>query len=123
MTRVCHYLLLIGNGTLDVRHASRSILIFASISKIIKKRYSTIRDLIKLEHLEETGAEQIGCLACDADPDEDMLARQVAPTYPQALAGIRHAARRRRNYNEIERAQDDSEGEMEELETTRQEAR
>ena len=42
------YLLLLRFGTCDVGQASRPLLNFASISKIIKKPLSTIRDLVKL---------------------------------------------------------------------------
>ena len=42
------YLLLLRFGTCDIEQASRPILNFASISKIMKKPLSTIRDLIKL---------------------------------------------------------------------------
>ena len=42
------YLLLLRLGTRDVGQASRPLLNFASISKIMKKPLSTIRDLIKL---------------------------------------------------------------------------
>ena len=41
------YLLLLRYDTCDVGRASRPILNLASISKIIKKPLSTIRDLIK----------------------------------------------------------------------------
>ena len=41
------YLLLLRYGTCEVGQASRPILNFASISKMIKKPLSTIRDLIK----------------------------------------------------------------------------
>ena len=42
------YLLLLRFGTCDVGQASRPILNYASIAKIMKKPLSTIRDLIKL---------------------------------------------------------------------------
>ena len=42
------YLLLLRFGTCDIGQASRPLLNFASISKIMKKPFSTIRDLIKL---------------------------------------------------------------------------
>ena len=42
------YLLLLRFGTCDIGQAARPLLNFASISKIMKKPLSTIRDLIKL---------------------------------------------------------------------------
>ena len=42
------YLLLLRFGTCEVGPASRPMLNFASISKIMRKPISTIRDLIKL---------------------------------------------------------------------------
>ena len=42
------YLLLLRFGTCDFGEASRPILNFASISKIMRKPISTIRDLIKV---------------------------------------------------------------------------
>ena len=42
------YLLLLRFGTCDLGEASRPILNFASISKIMRKPISTVRDLIKL---------------------------------------------------------------------------
>ena len=42
------YLLLLRFGTCDIGLASRPILNFASISKIMRKPISTVRDLIKL---------------------------------------------------------------------------
>ena len=42
------YLLLLRYGTSEVGPASRPMLNFASISKIMRKPISTIRDLIKL---------------------------------------------------------------------------
>ena len=42
------YLLLLRYGTCDIEQASRPILNFASISKIMRKPISTIRDLIKV---------------------------------------------------------------------------
>ena len=42
------YLLLLKFGTCEVGPASRPMLNFASISKIMRKPISTIRDLIKL---------------------------------------------------------------------------
>ena len=42
------YLLLLRFGTCDIGQASRPILNFASISKIMRKPISTIRDLIKV---------------------------------------------------------------------------
>ena len=41
------YLLLLRFGTIDVGQASRPMLSYASISKIVKKPLSTFRDLIK----------------------------------------------------------------------------
>ena len=41
------YLLLLRFGTSDPGHAPRSVLNFASISKVVRKPVSTIRDLIK----------------------------------------------------------------------------
>jgi hypothetical protein len=41
------YLLLLRFGTCDIGQAARPLLNFASISKIMKKPLSTIRDLIK----------------------------------------------------------------------------
>ena len=41
------YLLLLRFGTVEVGQASRSMLNYASISKIVKKPLSTIMDLIK----------------------------------------------------------------------------
>ena len=46
-SQLVDYLLLLRFGTCDVGQASRHILNLASISKIIKKPLSTIRDLIK----------------------------------------------------------------------------
>ena len=42
------YLLLLRFGTCDIVQASKPILNFASISKIMRKPISTMRDLIKL---------------------------------------------------------------------------
>ena len=42
------YLLLLRYGAFDINQASRPILNFVSISKIIRKPLSTIRDIIKL---------------------------------------------------------------------------
>ena len=42
------YLLLLRYGTYDINQASRPIINFVSISKIIRKPLSTIRDIIKL---------------------------------------------------------------------------
>ena len=41
------YLLILRFGTSDPGHAPRSVLNFASISKVVKKPVSTIKDLIK----------------------------------------------------------------------------
>ena len=41
------YLLLLRFGTSDPGHAPRPVLNFASISKVVRKPVSTIRDLIK----------------------------------------------------------------------------
>ena len=41
------YLLLLRFGTSDPGHAARPVLNFASISKVVRKPVSTIRDLIK----------------------------------------------------------------------------
>ena len=46
-SQLVDYLLLLRFGTCEVGQASRPILNLASISKIIKKSLSTIRDLIK----------------------------------------------------------------------------
>ena len=46
--QLIEYLLLLRFGTNDINQASRPILNIVSISKIIRKPLSTIRDLIKL---------------------------------------------------------------------------
>ena len=46
--QLIEYLLLLRFGTCDIVQASKPILNFASISKIMRKPISTMRDLIKL---------------------------------------------------------------------------